>query len=64
MVILNRTFDSKRDAADDDASYGYFISKFKKPSVVVLFILRGVADCFWWNLIKADCMPIANFPVV
>ena len=35
-----------------------FIPKFKNPSVVELYVLRGVAGFSWSNTIKAGRMPI------
>ena len=38
--------------------------EFTKPSVVELYILRGVSGCLWSNAIKAGCMPISVFPLL
>ena len=40
-----------------------FIPEFKKPSVVELYVLRGVDGFLWYNEIKSGCMPISVSPL-
>ena len=38
-----------------------FMTKFTKPSVVELSVLRGVTGCLWFNTIQSGCILIEVF---